>query len=174
MGHAVYRPIRHDNQFTGFQVPFETNGSPTIVDFSVMSDANNMPGTPLETMTIPVQSSTASILSGTSTLHPILSGGTQYWLAASISSSALNTQAKWNTPQNVLFNPPTGLIADRQIPVFNWSAMPGVQAAYEIDGAPIGAAVPEPSSAVLLLLGCVAAVCVRIRTLGQMGNRKCL
>ena len=135
-------------------MPIESTGTPTTVSFTIASDTSNTPGGALETISMSVPSSSASIVTGTSILQPALLAGDKYWLEASISSTAPNTGALWNTPTPLTSSPPTGLVADRNFPFFTtWSVLSGVQTAFEIDGTQSSAAVPEPSTAECVMLG---------------------
>jgi hypothetical protein len=147
-------PAGGSYQFSGYRVAIESRGTPTTVSFTVASDTSNTPGAALETIPMSVPSSSASILTGTSILRPTLLAGTKYWLEASISSTALNTEALWNTPTPLRTSPPTGLVADWNFPFSaTWFVQSGVQTAFEIDGTQSSAAVPEPSTAECAMLG---------------------
>lgn len=136
-------------EFTGFTAAFSVT-APVIVDFTLLSDAAGTPGTAIETISLALSSSTPGIVTGISALDPTLTGGTSYWLGASLESAA---NAAWYTPAH-LGTKSTGLVADRNLPSFpNWSAGPGVEAAFEIDGNQIGASTPEPATVAITLAG---------------------
>ena len=142
-------------QFTGFTAAFSATPSPAVIDFVLLSDAGNTPGATIETIPVLDSSSTPAILTGTSALGPTLAGGTRYWLEASLEATG---NANWYLPVRLLTSPPTGLVADRDLPsIPNWNVLPDVVAAFEIDGNQIGTAVPEPATGTIVL-ACLSIV----------------
>ncbi len=111
----------------------------------LMSDTAGAPGAILESFhfaSLPAPSA-AKIVTGTSTLHPLLSAGLQYWVVASADSDSF-LGFGWNTTGD------TGLASrDSDGP---WGVMPWATAgAFRVTGtlAPI----PEPEATSLMLIG---------------------
>lgn len=152
---------------TGIEVPLTFPNGPGTVTFSIDANANGIPGLALDSFVFSGSSSTPTIFAGTSTVNPILHGGTQYWLAGAISSSPVGTEVDWNASAHLLppvIPPPPTLMADGQFPFPGiWFAGPGVQAAFSVSGT----AIPEPGTGlfvgIAVLIGGFAARCFRWR-----------
>jgi hypothetical protein len=84
-----------------------------------------------------------------SVLNPVLTAGTQYWIAV---SSDLNNSIEWNVNS-------TGDASDQAISTDSgatWFSPSGqTPGAYEVDGTPVVSAVPEPGSIALLFSACI-------------------
>jgi len=135
---------------TGVDVPLTFPDGPGTVTFSLDVDTNGAPGLALDSFTFSGSASTPAIFAGTSTLNPILHGGTQYWLAGAISSSPVGTEVDWNASAHILppvIPPPPTLTGFRQFPIpGTWSVRPGVQAAFSVSGT----AIPEPGTGIFV------------------------
>jgi hypothetical protein len=107
----------------------------------LMTSSGGLPGNIIEIITVTAPTS-AGIVTANSALHPVLTSGTQYWLA--VFAPEPDTFGIWNlalndfsTPHAVAFNSPTG----------PWVLNNVNRSAFQINGEPV----PEPST--MLLLG---------------------
>jgi hypothetical protein len=72
-----------------------SSGSET---FDILADSSGSPGALLDSITITGITGTAQVLSGNSTLHPLLTNGTTYWLqetAANFSNGETDATTAW-------------------------------------------------------------------------------
>jgi hypothetical protein len=130
-----------------------TAGAAGPFEAVLVADNGGQPGTALEDLgSVSVTSSTA-IYSLSSSLHPLLTAGTEYWLILQPTNPNSLTLAYWNlssppvpAPRAVTNDPAHG----------SWSVVLGQAAAFDIQGT-AATATPEPAS--LTLLG-VGAVCL--------------
>jgi len=130
------------------------------LDVWLMSDSGGKPGAIIETFQFINQMSSIplrGIISGTSTLHPLLEANTQYWLIASVPVSG-TLAPWWMSPSG------EGLHADREDlgpwSVFNTSRSDlEKQGAFRINGTPV----PEPSTILLLGAGLAGVGILRRR-----------
>jgi hypothetical protein len=123
---------------------------PDAFSISITTDGGDQPGTALESFSVagtalgPLGTDNAPILVD-STLHPLLTAGTQYWVTV---ASDLNDSIEWNVNS-------TGDTADQAISTdggATWFSPSGqTPGAFEVVGAPVVSSVPEPGTAGLLL-----------------------
>ena len=77
----------------------------------LMTSSGTLPGNIIETITVTMLTS-AGIVTANSALHPVLTAGTQYWLAVFAQSLILlefgTLRATFSTPQALRFTSPTG------------------------------------------------------------------
>ena len=130
--------------FSSAQLPMNLVTGPNHFQVLLMTSSGGLPGTIIETITLTdaVPMFPPQIVVANSALHPVLTAGTQYWLA--VFAPEPNTFGIWNfslndfsTPQALAFTSPTG----------PWVVNNVTRSAFQINGEPI----PEPST--LLLLG---------------------
>ncbi|HYW46673.1 MAG TPA: choice-of-anchor R domain-containing protein [Bryobacteraceae bacterium] len=117
-------------------------GTPTFT-VKIAHDNSNSPGAVIESMTINSIPSSASVVTATSSLDPILTSGTKYWIEVVAGGS---TEGTWYVNnQSVLGNRSTSSNGGS-----TWGgASLSVQQAFDVNGT---LTAPEPSSAVLMLL----------------------
>ena len=127
--------------FSSAQVAMLLVAEPNTFQVLLMTSSGGLPAEILETITVTAPTF-PGIVSANSALHPVLTSGTQYWLA--VFAPEPNTFGIWNlalndfsTPQARGFTSPTG----------PWVVGNVNRTAFQINGEPI----PEPST--MLLLG---------------------
>lgn len=127
--------------FSSAQLAMLLVAEPNHFQVLLMTSSGGLPGNIIETITVTMPTS-AGIVTATSALHPVLTSGTQYWLA--VFAPEPNTFGIWNlalndflTPQALGFTSPTG----------PWVVSNLNRSAFQINGEPV----PEPST--MLLLG---------------------
>ena len=135
------------------EAAFTWLGGTNAGDIWLMSDSGGLPGVILESFhfdNLPTFStSSTALVTGASTLHPLLSAGTQYWLVASANDDSFLSLNFNNTND-------TGLASrDDALP---WGFDPDATAgAIRVSGTP--AAVPEPATIVLFATGTLVLAC---------------
>jgi len=127
--------------FSSAQLATLLVAEPNHFQVLLMTSSGGLPGNIIETITMAMPTS-AGIVTANSALHPVLTSGTQYWLA--VFAPEPDTFGIWNlalndfsTPHAVAFNSPTG----------PWVLNNVNRSAFQINGEPV----PEPST--MLLLG---------------------
>ncbi len=127
--------------FSSAQLAMLLVAEPNHFQVLLMTSSGGLPGNIIETITVTMPTS-AGIVTANSALHPVLTSGTQYWLA--VFAPEPNTFGGWmfslndfSTPQALGFTSPTG----------PWVVNNVTRSAFQINGEPI----PEPST--MLLLG---------------------
>jgi hypothetical protein len=123
------------------------NPGPNQINFWLMSDIGGNPGVIMESFsfTNALTVFPPIILSAVSTLHPVLTGGTRYWVAAG-PTDLINSQEAWMF--NIIGATGTLSIKTGAGP---WNAVQGVSLpAFDVTSVP---GVPEPSSMLLLTCG---------------------
>ena len=151
-------PVASDYFLSGISVPLFSNTGTSLADFTIASaDASGAPGTPLELIQLSVSSPTPVIYTGNSTLHPLLTKGTTYWLE--LSAHNVGTTVTWNAAAGLQSGIAAGRVAGRLFTAGSflpWSVTTRTQAAFSVSGTPTTAAVPEPATADLLGMGLLA------------------
>jgi len=131
--------------FSSAQLPMNLVTGPNHFQVLLMTSSGGLPGTIIETITLTdaVPMFPPQIVVANSSLHPVLTAGTQYWLA--VFAPEPSTFGIWNhsfddfsTPQARGFVSPTGPWVETNILI---------KPAFQINGEPV----PEPST--MLLLG---------------------
>jgi len=131
--------------FSSAQLPMNLVTGPNHFQVLLMTSSGGLPGTIIETITLTdaVPMFPPQIVVANSALHPVLTAGTQYWLA--VFAPEPTTFGIWNhsfddfsTPQARGFVSPTGPWVETNILI---------KPAFQINGEPV----PEPST--MLLLG---------------------
>jgi hypothetical protein len=117
------------------------------------ADSGGVPGSTLETLdsVSPSPGGPGTIFRLTSSIHPRLTAGSLYWYILEPTDPTSDLEAGWN-----LSSPPViGLGAQTFDPAHaSWQVQSNAtQGAFEISGSPVGSAVPEPSTLLLLGLG---------------------
>ena len=132
--------------FSSAQLAMLLVAEPNHFQVLLMTSSGGLPGNIIETITVTMPTS-AGIVTANSALHPVLTSGTQYWLA--VFAPEPNTFGIWHlalndfsTPQALAFNSPTG----------PWVVNNVTRSAFQINGEPI----PEPSTMLLLGTGLAA------------------
>jgi hypothetical protein len=128
--------------------------SSVSVTASLRPDVNGLPGPPLESFTFTglVTFPQSRVLEGDSLTHPLLTAGTQYWVAVVVPASS---------PADALWF--LSLIADGPIATsldegsFWGNVGTGELNGFEVEGDPLGgsAVLPEPSTLAVLLIALV-------------------
>ena len=129
--------------FSSAQVAMLLVAEPNNFQVLLMTSSGGLPGNIIETITVTAPISSGIVVSN-SALHPVLTSGTQYWLA--VFAPEPNTFGLWNfalndfsTPQALGFTSPTG----------PWVPNNVTRSAFQINGEPV----PEPSTVLLLGTG---------------------
>ena len=131
--------------FSSAQLAMLLVAEPNHFQVLLMTSSGGLPGNIIETITLTdaVPMFPPQIVVANSALHPVLTAGTQYWLAAFAPEPS--TFGIWNlslndfsTPQALGFTSPTGPWVETNILI---------KPAFQINGEPV----PEPST--MLLLG---------------------
>lgn len=127
--------------FSSAQLAMLLVAEPNHFQVLLMTSSGGLPGNIIETITVTMPTS-PGIVTANSALHPVLTSGTQYWVA--VFAPEPNTFGIWNlalndflTPQARGFTSPTG----------PWVVGTVNRSAFQINGEPV----PEPST--MLLLG---------------------
>ena len=124
---------------------------PNLLNVSIMTDVAGAPGVVLESFSFTNQMGQFGfanpLLVGTSVAHPLLTPGTNYWLAASSPDPAW---AAWNKASPMLIGPHAQSLGGGP-----WNVVPDSAEAFRING--MVAAVPVPGA---LLLGVVGLGCI--------------
>lgn len=142
-------------------------GDNTPITLDLLLDSSGQPGSILATLTqqgtIP-SPQTGFVTFDYSGPSVQLTSGTQYWLAAAESDP--NSLQGWQES-----NSDTGTYGynDQASTTGPWSLTSGAIAAFQVDGSPVGAVVPEPRSLVLLstLVTAFALLAVRRRKIAS-------
>lgn len=158
--------------FTAAQAPLaldHLNTGPNSVDFLLLSNASGTPGSTLESITVNntlpsspfVTKDNPALITASSTLHPKLKAGTQYWLVVDADGA---TEIDWNqngmgqTGHNLARSGPGGVDANGV-----WTPASGGDIAFQIRGV----AVPEASTLLsfggMLVFGLAAGYALRRR-----------
>jgi len=140
-----------------------------LATVSLMSDSGGTPGTILETFHVAAPDYLSQYdltvsplglippLRVESILHPILTAGTQYWLAVSgVSAWDFNSN-----PQGL--GGTDGTVADHKTSG-EWIAYTAPQGAFAIEGTASGTPVPEPATVMLLGVSALGLVGARARS----------
>jgi hypothetical protein len=130
---------------------FANQFAPAVISVALYTDSSGLPGIPLETWTatFPSAEGTPPLTTLISLQHPLLTTDTRYWFVALPASVGVNWF--WNN-QGVNGGLWVGTTLDGISQGFPDSPTPAIQLT----------AVPEPISANLLLLGCVALLAMHI------------
>ena len=157
---VVFTPAS-DAIFTGVDFAAELLGEPGDLTVALLvTGASGTPDAALETFTVAAPA-LPSLVSIASSLHPVLSAGTEYWLDISSASTA----ALWfDNDQGML-----GPVAQNQngqgfVLLTDFAGNPPVQPAFRINDDPVGFSsasaaladlvdAPEPSSLLLVIAG---------------------
>jgi PEP-CTERM motif len=127
-------------------VPIFGQGAISIL---IAADASGNPGATVENLGSITPGFSLSIQTINSTAHPVLTAGTNYWLVLQPTDPSSGIDGGWS------FSTPSTPPGERRTsPTGDWQTSPFGGEAFEIDGA----AVPEPSSFILLILAAVGAV----------------
>ena len=120
-----------------------TGGCADPISVVIAQNSAGVPGAVIETLSFPGNSSPIeSVNSGT---NPLLSAGTQYWLALETTTNNSNI---WYSDTNDDTTLPT---AESFNGGLTWSAGLYTNTAFEIDGTPVRSTTPEPASVCLVL-----------------------
>jgi hypothetical protein len=123
------------------------------IDGVLAADGGGVPGPSLEkvgSVTVPTLS-LGTIYSLNSSLHPLLTAGSPYWFILQPTDPNSDVAAGWNLSSPAI----TGLGAQTFDPAQgSWGTNSATTlAAFEINGTPVGSAVPEPCTLTLLGVG---------------------
>ncbi|MCK5506187.1 MAG: PEP-CTERM sorting domain-containing protein [Thermodesulfovibrionia bacterium] len=142
----AFTPLTYDYTLDTIELAVGIAGGVNELDVWLMSDTGGQPGSIIESFNFNNQMANAydggSILLANSTLNPVLSAGTQYWLAADAPQSDSNI--RWFTNSTSDFGP----IASR-LNLDPWNTSTGIRSAFRISGT----VVPEPVSTILFVTG---------------------
>jgi len=136
----TFIPTGSDYQLSKIELPLALVGGVDQVDVRLMTDDGGLPGTTLESFTLTgLPADPGQMLTATSTLHPVLHQGTDYWCAI---TPAGDTQAHWflnNTGS-------TGPCAENTLGLWALMDTPQTQGAFMVEGAPVRGILdtPEP------------------------------
>lgn len=132
---------------------------PTAVDVSLLEDDGGVPGAVIESyLGLTMSPSPGTLLMATSTAHPLLVAGTQYWLAA-MPSDPIDTLGGWNWTLPQVIGPLAWRIGDGL-----WTSDGVVQSAARIMGDTGDTGVPEPAAFLLAAAGLLGLATLRRRS----------
>ena len=138
-----------DYTLDSITVAFSYFSGTNAFDLWLMSDSAGVPGAIIETFGFTNVPGSGTLLTAASVLNPVLSAGTPYWLIASAQGDGALGWHRNNTGDQTLAlraNDGIFFVADAE-----------VAPAFQVEGTPLGAAVPEPASLTLLGVGLAGA-----------------
>jgi hypothetical protein len=106
--------------------------------FAVLADANDSPGSVLESFPINGISDGPRLYSANSTTHPLLLDGGVYWVAGFVSSAS--EDIGWA----VYLNPPQATVASGPLSDGTWQVFASSERIFTLEGTLVAPSVPEP------------------------------
>jgi len=141
--------------FTSAELAMSLAGGTSLLDISLTADASGVPGDVIETISVNLPVGDPALVTATSTLNPSLMAGSTYWITA-VASGDLSSVWKFAGPPGT---PTFGTVGYSYDGGSSWSISSTTpprdpltsneEAAFRVNGA----AVPEPTSLMLLGLG---------------------
>jgi hypothetical protein len=141
--------------FTSAELAMWLVGGTSLLEISLTADASGVPGDVIETISVNLPVGDPALVIATSTLNPSLMAGSTYWIAA-VASGDLSSVWKFAGPPGT---PTFGTVGYSYDGGSSWStsstqpSLPPLttneEAAFRVNGA----AVPEPSTGLLVLTG---------------------
>ena len=149
---AVRFTSTSNTNFTSAQLAMVLLGGTNLLQVSLATNAGNLPGSIIETITLnnAVPGPSGGVVTANSALNPLLSAGTDYWLIAFAPTA--DTDIGWHLSLADISNGSNFAGNNSHSQTGPWGQAVGVvRPAFQINGNPVSSAVPEPAT--LLLLG---------------------